>query len=125
VVGATVVGAVRVESGSPARAWIVTPARPGDAGEGRAPTPVPVVLADEEGVHDAAPWPEEKEPRLGALVDVAGRRVLLGVPALLRSTFVALMYLDGRYADRFEKIDDRTGANDERVVTWRLHDPPR
>jgi hypothetical protein len=30
------------------------------------------------------------------------------------------MLLDGRYARRFAKWDDRTGYRGERVVTWRV-----
>jgi hypothetical protein len=53
-----------------------------------------------------------------------GRRALIGVTPVLRSTFVTLMYLDGRYTDQVENVDERTGAHEERVVTWRLRDTP-
>ncbi len=63
---------------------------------------------------------------LAVLADVPGRRVLLGPPALLRSTFVHLVYLDGRYARHFEKLGDRSSPTGERVLTYRIEwDRPR
>jgi hypothetical protein len=41
---------------------------------------------------------------------------------LIGSTLVQLLYLDGRWASRFIKIDERV-AGDERVTTWRLRWP--
>jgi hypothetical protein len=56
---------------------------------------------------------------LGVLIDATRPRILVGSAAFLRSTFVHLMYLDGRYARRYQKFDDRTAAG-ERVVTWKI-----
>jgi hypothetical protein len=46
---------------------------------------------------------------------------LIGTPRFLRSTFVGLVLLDGRYARRFEKVSERTTSY-ERVTAWRVGD---
>ena len=61
--------------------------------------------------------PSPTFPNLGAVVDVTNHRVLLGTPALVRSTFFELLYLDGRDSTYFEKTDDRSVGY--RVVTWK------
>lgn len=55
-------------------------------------------------------------PDLAVLIDVPSARILVGALPLLQSTFVHLMYLDGRYAKHYRKHDDRAGRG-ERVVT--------
>jgi len=64
-------------------------------------------------------FPAPADPRLGVLIDEPLHRVLVGAPTLLRSTFTRLMFLDGRFAAEFEKVDERRGYRGERVVTWR------
>jgi hypothetical protein len=71
-----------------------------------------------EEIAFAAPADE----RLAVLVDVPGRRILVGPPHLVRSTFTQLVFLDGRTAPGFEKVDDRA-AGGERVLTWRVRIP--
>jgi asparagine N-glycosylation enzyme membrane subunit Stt3 len=71
---------------------------------------------------DETSLPDPADETLGVLVDAVEQRVLIGPPDLLRSTFTHLMFLDGRYAERFEKVDDRTGYRGARVVTWALRD---
>jgi hypothetical protein len=56
------------------------------------------------------------------LIDVPNARILVGEPAFLGSTLVQLLFLDGRYATRYAKDDERVGDN-ERVTTWRLRWP--
>ena len=62
-------------------------------------------------------------PETGVLIDVPNQRVLVGAPALLRSMFVQLTYLGGRYTTHFEKFDERTTGSGERVITWRIRWP--
>lgn len=58
-------------------------------------------------------------PDLGVMIDVQNARVLVGTSAFLASTLVQLLYLDGRYATRYAKVDERVGA-DERLTTWKI-----
>ena len=85
--------------------------------------PAALVVATEAGIEDVA-FASPGDERLGVLVDVSGHRVLVGPPYLVRSTFTQLMFLDGRYARAFEKVDDRTGFAGERIVTWRVVNRP-
>jgi hypothetical protein len=81
--------------------------------------PAALLLADGTRVNEAT-LPAGGDPRLAVLVDVPERRVLIGPPDLLRSTFTRLMFLEAAYGERFEKVDDRVGYRNERVVTWRI-----
>jgi len=85
--------------------------------ENRAATAV--LLAGSEHVREIAGAGRDTPP-LGILVDVPGRRVLVGSPGLLRSTFTRLMFLDARLARHFEPVADRTGYANERVRAWRI-----
>ena len=78
-----------------------------------------VVLAEAAGLREVSPT-TATDKQLAVLVDVLEGRVLVGLPELLRSTLVDLLYLDGRYAKHFEKFDERVGYRGERVVTWRI-----
>ena len=82
-------------------------------------TPAALLLADAAGERGVTLGPTTLA-QFGALVDIPNRRVLVGSPFLLRSTFVQLMYLDGRYAHRYEKFDERIAYNGERVEVWRV-----
>jgi hypothetical protein len=57
------------------------------------------------------------------LLDPDQHRALVGTQTALRSTYAALMYLDGRYAPHFRKVDDRVGWRGQRVATWRIDWP--
>ncbi|HEY3189560.1 MAG TPA: STT3 domain-containing protein [Solirubrobacteraceae bacterium] len=85
--------------------------------------PAVLLVAGAAGIDEVA-FAAPPDERLGVLVDVSGRRVLVGPPYLVRSTFTQLMFLDGRYATALEKTDDRTGFAGERIVTWRVRDRP-
>jgi len=82
-------------------------------------TPAALLLADAGGERGVTLGPATVA-RFGALVDVPNHRVLVGSPFLLRSTFVQLMYLDGRYAHRYQKFDERVAYNGERIEVWRV-----
>jgi hypothetical protein len=82
-------------------------------------TPAVVILAGAQQIREV-PVASPAYPDLGVLVDVPNQRILVGTPPFVRSTFVHLMYLDGRYATHYEKFDDRTDKG-ERVVTWKIN----
>jgi hypothetical protein len=83
--------------------------------------PAGLVMAGRAPTHEVS-FDRPMHPDLGVLVDAPRRRILVGPPYLLRSTFTQLMYLDGRYAEHFEKFDERRGSDGERLVTWRIAD---
>ncbi len=68
---------------------------------------------------------DSRDDGLVGLVDDARHQFVLGTHYLMHSTFVRLMYLDGRYSHYFEKFDERNDPNGERVVTWRIRDEPQ
>ena len=82
--------------------------------------PAVVLLAGAEPVLREVEVAEPRDETLGVLVDVPHRRVLVGSPDLLRSTFTRLVFLDGRFSPHFQEVDDRTGYAGERVRTWRV-----
>ena len=53
------------------------------------------------------------------LLDLEGRRVLVGSRQLLRSTFTHLHFLDGRFLRHFETFDRREALSGE-LRTWRI-----
>ncbi|HTY55693.1 MAG TPA: STT3 domain-containing protein [Candidatus Binataceae bacterium] len=63
------------------------------------------------------------EPDVGILMDVAKRRILVGPPYLIRSTFTDLIFLDGRYSKMFQKTNEQSGTHEERVTTWKINWP--
>ena len=81
--------------------------------------PAVEIRAERDGLH-LSEFQNTPYSNLGVLYDVANSRILIGAPEFLKSTFVHLMYLDGRYARYYEKTDDRFAA-DERVVTWKIN----
>jgi asparagine N-glycosylation enzyme membrane subunit Stt3 len=88
------------------------------SGETTAGPPAVVMMAAAREMREVA-FPSPTESDLGVLIDAPNRRIRLGAPPLLRSTYVQLMYLDGRYARHYEKVDDRYAAG-ERVTTWKI-----
>jgi asparagine N-glycosylation enzyme membrane subunit Stt3 len=85
--------------------------------------PGTILLAEASGLREVSPAAASNS-QLAVLVDVVEGRVLVGLPELLRSTLVHLLYLDGRYAKHFEKFDEHVGYRGERVETWRILDEP-
>lgn len=61
-------------------------------------------------------------PGLAILLDEKNSRMLVGAADFLQSTYVQLMYLDGRYARHYAKADERSAAG-ERVVLWKIGPP--
>lgn len=78
-----------------------------------------VMWADGRSLHRLTP-PSPLVPSLGVMVDVANQRLLIGPVLLVQSMFVQLLYLDERYAEHFEKFDERGTRQGTRVVTWRI-----
>jgi hypothetical protein len=83
----------------------------------------PAALIVTEGTLRDVPLPEPRFAEMAVLADTKNWRVLVGPAPLIRSTFTHLLFLDGRYAKFFEKIDERTAYNQERLQTWRLNFP--
>jgi dolichyl-diphosphooligosaccharide--protein glycosyltransferase len=48
------------------------------------------------------------------------QRALVGRPEAIASLYVRLMYLDGRGLGHFRKLDERTGARNQRVAAWAI-----
>jgi hypothetical protein len=57
---------------------------------------------------------------IGVLVDVAGERILVGSPLLIRSTLVRLFYLDGRYSSVFKPFSRKTTVAGEEVAAFTI-----
>jgi dolichyl-diphosphooligosaccharide--protein glycosyltransferase len=83
-----------------------------------APTAQILVAGAQQVEPAAVPAPTSAE--IGVLVDIENERVLAGSPALLRSTFTRLVFLDGRYARALRKFDERVAYGGERLVTWEI-----
>ena len=77
-----------------------------------------LLVADAAGVREMA-FPSPSYPHLGVLIDVPGERILVGALPFLKSTFVQLMFLDGRYSRLFVKHGTRETSG-ERIVTWKI-----
>jgi hypothetical protein len=117
--GTTLVDRVAYPASAPGRAVLTT--APAGGGPSVSGSPALVVVAGAERVERIVPA-APAQADLGVLIDVPGHRILVGAPALVGSTLVQLLYLDGRTTGRFEKVDDRTAAG-ERVTTWRIRWP--
>lgn len=48
------------------------------------------------------------------------QRALVGAPEAVASLYVRLLFLDGRGLDHFRKLDERTGARNQRVAAWEI-----
>jgi len=96
--------------------------QPLDGGPAREVAPAVVLLAAGSQVRAVEPSAGDHSP-MGVLIDVEHARVVVGTPALLRSTFARLMFLGDVSGSPFEKIDQRTAAG-ERIVTWRVRYGP-
>jgi Oligosaccharyl transferase STT3 subunit len=59
-------------------------------------------------------------PTIGVLLDVAGRRILVGSPLLIRSTLVRLFYLNGRYSRIFQPFERKRTLLDDEVATFKI-----
>ncbi len=57
---------------------------------------------------------------IGVLLDVAGQRILVGSPLLVRSTLVRLFYLGGRYGRIFQPASRRTTLTGEEVAAYKI-----
>ncbi|HSQ00322.1 MAG TPA: STT3 domain-containing protein [Candidatus Dormibacteraeota bacterium] len=112
--------AVRVDTEHPAASRLRLHSAPGGTAVPTAydAQPTVLLLARTDRLEEV-PFPSG-EPALAVLVDVPGRRALIGRPAVLRSTFAQLMFLDGRYGRRFKKIAERSTSAGERVATYRI-----
>jgi hypothetical protein len=97
--------------------------RAGAQGEPSRVAPPLVLVAGPQALEQIEPLAgDPAQPTV--LIDTVAMRVLVGSARGLRSTYTALLHLDGRYARHFHKVDDRTGYRGQRVVTWRIDWPP-
>lgn len=83
-------------------------------------TPGTILIAGPQRLQEVHP-PAATDPGIAVLIDTTAHRILLAEAALLRSTFTKLMFLDGRYLTRYEKIRERSAYTGERVVTYEVH----
>jgi hypothetical protein len=82
-------------------------------------TPALVAIASGDGLQEVINANADVD--LGILVDTARTRERLATPAVLRSTFNCLEYLDGCHDRLFEKADEETGLAGERVTLWKIN----
>jgi hypothetical protein len=83
-------------------------------------TPGVVVWADGQKLEPIV-LPAPAYPDLGVMVDLPNQRIIIGSPPLVQSMFVQLLYLNGRYAEHYEKFDEQATYLGTRVVTWKIH----
>ncbi|HEY1269716.1 MAG TPA: STT3 domain-containing protein [Candidatus Binatia bacterium] len=57
---------------------------------------------------------------IGVLLDLSGRRILVGSPLMIRSTLVRLFYLDGRYSGIFSPFARKTTLAGEEVASFKI-----
>jgi len=91
------------------------------AGQRRA-TPSWLRIVD-RGAPEEHVFSDSALPHVGVLIDRARRRVLIGTPGVLRSTYVRLMFFDTPVSSALALFDARQSAMGERVLTWRIHWP--
>jgi len=82
--------------------------------------PAAIVVARPGSLARLVPDAPSIDVRLGALVDLRMRRVLLGAPDVIASTFAQLHFLGGRDAPRFVRTGDHKTTRGERVTAWRV-----
>ncbi|MGD9764210.1 MAG: STT3 domain-containing protein [Candidatus Binatia bacterium] len=109
------VEAVAYPAAAPRNARIITRARDGRRTES---APGALSIATAAGVDTVRATATADSTAL--LIDPERSRVLLGTPSAIDALFTRLMYLDGRGVTRFRKVDDRTSARGQRVVTWAI-----
>jgi hypothetical protein len=102
---------------APLRAPLVVRRGPGR----ESATPEALIVAGAGGRREVV-FPRAAFPGLAVLVDEPGRRVLLGTPHVLRSTFTQLVFLNGRHLRHLEPFDARTGPAGDRVLAWWIRD---
>lgn len=82
-------------------------------------TPGTIIVAAASRLDETHP-PGATDPGIAVLIDTVGHRMLVAEAELLNSTFTKLMFLDGRYLKRFEKVQEHSAYTGERVVTYRV-----
>jgi len=93
--------------------------RPKHPGSDLVAAPTLVVQATADGRTETR-TAGEPPAEVAVLIDEPNQRVLVGAHDLIRSTFVHLLFLEGRYARHLRKVDDRPGVAGVRVVTWQV-----
>ena len=116
-----IIDELQVDIVDPARSRLrYRPVGPGGrAGAVTQVAPDAVVVAGDRLEERAVTGP--RYPGVAVLLDTVNARVLVAPPLFVRSLFAHLLFLDGRYATRFEKVGDHKALRDDRVVTWKVH----
>ncbi len=57
---------------------------------------------------------------IGVLLDLSGRRILVGSPLMIRSTLVRLFFLDGRYSGIFKPFARKNTLTGEEVASFKI-----
>ena len=87
--------------------------------QGREAAPAALLVAGSQALDESLD-PRSPFPTIGVLLDVAGRRILVGSPLLIRSTLVRLFYLNGRYSHIFKPFERRRTLLDDEVATFKI-----
>lgn len=106
--------AIRYPADDPRLARVVRPA--GVAGNDAPPDLLRVASRDGVETVTGAAQPDG----VGVLIDADAHRALVGTPNAIASTFVQLLFLDGRGLTRFRKLDDRSGIWGRRIASWQI-----
>ena len=88
------------------------------AGEQSA-APDPLIIVDSKAIETVG-GTASADDATAVLLDRERHRVLVGSPAAIGSLYTRLVFLDGRGTTRFRKLDERTGAWGERVITYAI-----
>jgi dolichyl-diphosphooligosaccharide--protein glycosyltransferase len=78
-----------------------------------------LVVAGSQGLEEVLS-PAAVFPDIGVLLDLSGRRILIGSPLLVRSTLVRLFYLGDRYSKVFKSLARRRTLLGEEVATFKI-----
>lgn len=97
---------------------IITARRPADGAHATF-RPSKILLASADALKTIA-LSGPRDSRLGVLIDPGQNRVFVGSPAIIDSTLVKLVLLDGRYSPLFQKVADVAAFDGRRITTWKV-----
>jgi hypothetical protein len=109
------IDSIRYPADDPRLARVVRPAA-GETRHDAAPDLLRVANRDRVETVTGAAQPDG----VGVLIDADTHRAMVGSPNAIASTYVQLLFLDGRGLTRFHKLDDRTGTWGRRIASWQI-----
>ncbi len=109
------IDSIRYPADDPRLARVVRPAA-GETRHDAAPDLLRVANRDRVETVTGAAQPDG----VGVLIDADTHRAMVGSPNAIASTYVQLLFLDGRGLTRLEKLDDRTGTWGRRIASWQI-----